>query len=73
MKTMAESWNNTWNTYTAIKVDNPLITMGKKIRKERKLTEMEKLQIIAEKLYNFEEEQRAEEMNVIGKHVRLLV
>ena len=64
MKTMAESWNNTWNTYTAIKVDNPLITMRKKNKKKkRKLTEIEKLQIIAEKLYNFEEEQHAEEMN----------
>eukprot|EP00944_MAST-04C_sp_MAST-4C-sp1_P000742 g742.t1 len=64
MKTMADSWNSTWNTYTAVKVDNPLISMrGKRRKKKRKLTELEKLQIIAEKLYDFEEAQNAEEMN----------
>jgi serine/threonine protein kinase len=63
-KTMAESWNNTWDTYTAIKVDNPLITIRKKNkRKKRKLSDVEKLQLIAEKLYDFEEEQNAEEMS----------
>ena len=64
MKTMADSWNSTWNTYTAVKVDNPLISIrGKRRKKKRKLTELEKLHIIAEKLYDFEEAQNAEEMN----------
>ena len=64
MKTMADSWNSTWNTYTAVKVDNPLISIrGKRRKKKRKLTELEKLQRIAEKLYDFEEAQNAEEMN----------